>query len=139
MPESAHRAVMAGRYCWNTDASSCPVVILADRVSNAISRSPCRWLSWSPHGMCSFSRASTNTRTPGEEVKRSACEREARLQRVTIYKVRHEGNSKWKRDSVSGLCRFIRRIAQKTTQQISPKPGQATGLFQEKRPLTFWG
>lgn len=80
IPESSHRALMAGMYCRKTDCSSCPLVTLADRVSNAIMVSPCRLLSGSPHGMCSFSRASTNTRTPGEEVKGSRVrEKEAQL------------------------------------------------------------
>ncbi|KAG7222270.1 hypothetical protein INR49_027274 [Caranx melampygus] len=68
IPESAHRALMAGRYCRKMDDSSCPLAIMADRVSNAIRLSPCCWLSGSPHGMCSFSLASTNTRTPAEEI-----------------------------------------------------------------------
>ncbi|TNN52716.1 hypothetical protein EYF80_037096 [Liparis tanakae] len=65
MPESSHRALMADRYRRKLDVSSRPLAILGDRVSIAIRLSPWLWLSGSPHGMCSFSRASTNTRIPG--------------------------------------------------------------------------
>lgn len=46
---------------------------IAERVSKPITLSPCFWLVGSPHGMCSFSLASTNTRIPGR-TSRQTCE-----------------------------------------------------------------
>ena len=64
MPLSTQRERIDGRSCRNTLVSTIPCDPMADRVSKAIMVSPCAWFVGSPHGICSFSLASTSTRTP---------------------------------------------------------------------------
>lgn len=64
MPLSAHRERIEDRSCRNTFVSTIPCDTIAERVSKAIMMSPCAWFEESPHGICSFSLASTRTRIP---------------------------------------------------------------------------